>query len=115
MKELRITLFALAVLGIATGLGCHAQMALNQLVPDAQAQTEVVRTKLTSVLRPAPSGQGGPWFVMSEKDGAVFKVTTGLTTPNAALNQARDDQASQLGGGINPVRIVVSTDASNAP
>jgi hypothetical protein len=52
---------------------------------------------LTSTIRPAPGGNGGPFFVVTEKDGAVTKVTTGVASLAASLDQAKADQGPLIG------------------
>lgn len=62
-------------------------------------------SQLLSTLRPAP-GADGPFFVVTDKDGAVVNVTVGLANLNAALDQAKTDQGANLNGGtVNKVEI----------
>ena len=65
--------------------------------------------RLLSTIRPAPGGDG-PFYVVTEVDGGVTNVTTAVATLLAALNQARDDQASALQGTV--VSVVIETRAS---
>jgi len=50
-----------------------------------------------SILRSAPGGDG-PYFVVTEKDGAVTNVTLSLPNLNAALDQAKSDQGAAISG-----------------
>mgnify|MGYP001572882232 CR=1 FL=1 len=62
---------------------------------------------ITSVIRPAP-GADGPFYVVTEKDGAVTNVTTGLVDITTALDRVKTDQAAVL-SGLTIDRITIST------
>ena len=62
---------------------------------------------ISSTIRPAP-GADGPYFVVTEKDGAVSNVTTGSANINAALSQVTADQGAVLAGDTI-VAVVIRT------
>ena len=67
--------------------------------------------RLVSTIRPAP-GADGPFFVVTENDGVVANVTTGVASINAALNQSRDDQGAIISANsLSFVRAALSTEA----
>jgi hypothetical protein len=62
-----------------------------------------------STIRPAP-GADGPFYVVSEQDGAVLNVTTGVATILLALNQGRDDQIAAIQAAqLTPVIVELKT------
>lgn len=71
-------------------------------------------SSLTSTIRPAPSGAGGgPFYSVTEQDGSVTKVTTGLSTIANAINQATGDQVALVTGqGLTVSRIQIFTIAT---
>jgi hypothetical protein len=66
--------------------------------------------RFVSTIR-AATGADGPFFVVTEMEGVVKNVTTGVATISAALNQARDDQGAVLVGSVYSVTISTVTDA----
>ena len=70
--------------------------------------------RFVSTIRPAPGGDG-PFYVVTETlDGAggtVTNVTTGVANISAALDQAKADQGSLL-GGLTFKRATIATDAA---
>ena len=66
-----------------------------------------------STIRPVP-GIAGPFYVVSEQDGSVIKVTTAVPSLVAALNQARDDQSAafQAIAGEALIDVVLKTRAT---
>lgn len=66
--------------------------------------------RVISTIRPAP-GADGPFFVVTETEGAVTNVTAGVASLAAGLNQARDDQAAVL-AGLSVSKVTIATDAT---
>lgn len=64
---------------------------------------------LLSTIRPAPGGDG-PYYVVSEKNGVVTNVTTGVASLNAALDQAKTDQGVDFTAPL--IRTIISTQDS---
>lgn len=83
----------------------------NLPIGGAHAQEPGDQKKLLSVIRPVTNGGSTTYFVVSEENGSVYKITTGLATPTLAFNQVRDDQGGRLGAPWGIQRIAVSTDA----
>ncbi len=66
--------------------------------------------RFLSTIRPAP-GADGPFYVVTETDGAVTNVTIGVANISAALDQAKTDQGGLL-GGLTVSRVAILTDAA---
>lgn len=65
---------------------------------------------IKSVIRPVAGGDG-PFFVTTEKDGAVQNVTLTLANLNAALDQVKTDQSAGI-GGLTVQQVTISTVAA---
>jgi hypothetical protein len=69
-------------------------------------------SKLQSIIRPVPGGDG-PFWVQSKKDDVDFNVTLTIANLSTALDQCKTDQAGQLSGEIVK-QVVISTDTTPA-